>query len=139
IFRLDWMNARASLVDSWRLIEFNADLLESELQFSVDGSYGRVTTSDGLDLASDKAGSLRARLQFDAPLTRLQERNTYRQALIEYQQARRAYYQFEDNVSAQLRGIIRQIELNRVNFELRRVALRVAVAQVQSARLRLEE
>jgi hypothetical protein len=34
---------------------------------------------------------------------------------------------------------LRQIELNKVNFELRRTALRVAVAQVQSARLRLEE
>lgn len=139
IYRLDWMNARASLVDAWRLIEFNADQLEGELQIRVDGSYGRVTTSTGFDLASDEAGNLRAAIQFDTPLTRLQERNTYRQALIEYQQARRSYYRFEDSVSTQLRGILRQVELNRVNFELRRVALRVAVAQVQSARLRLEE
>ena len=69
-------------------------------------------------------------LRFDAPLTRLQERNTYRQALIEYQQARRNYYRFEDFVALSLRNTIRSIELNQVNFEERRVAVLSAIDQV---------
>jgi hypothetical protein len=135
--RLDWMNARAALVDAWRLIRFNADSLESVLDVVFSGDVRNV--GDNPLRLRGTTGSLRVGLQFDAPLTRLLERNTYRQALIEYQQARRNYYRFEDAVAAQLRAILRQIELNQVNFELRREALRVAVAQVESARLRLEE
>lgn len=135
--RLDWMNARAALVDAWRLIRFNADSLESAFDIVFAGDV-RNTGDNPLRLHS-ATGTLRVGVQFDAPLTRLLERNTYRQALIEYQQARRNYYRFEDGVATQLRAILRQIELNQVNFELRREALRVAVAQVESARLRLEE
>lgn len=135
--RLDWMNARAALVDAWRLIRFNADSLESVLDVVFSGDVRN--TGDNPFRLRGSTGTLRVGVQFDAPLTRLLERNTYRQALIEYQQARRNYYRFEDAVAAQLRAILRQIELNQVNFELRREALRVAVAQVESARLRLEE
>ena len=50
-------------------------------------------------------GTLRAGVQFDTPLNRMSERNSYRQSLIEYQQARRNYYNFEDGVAQQLRGL----------------------------------
>jgi hypothetical protein len=76
-------------------------------------------------------------LQFDAPFTRLQERNIYREALIDYQRARRSYYLFEDNIAASLRAILRQVSLDRINFELRRRALRTAVDQVRLARMEL--
>ena len=36
------MNARASLVDSWRLIQFNANDLESDLDLVFDGDIGNV-------------------------------------------------------------------------------------------------
>jgi hypothetical protein len=137
VFRHDWMNARASLVDVWRLIEFNANSLESQLDIVFGGD---ISNTGNNPLALNSAtGNLRAGVRFDAPITRLQERNVYRQAIIEYQQARRNYYRLEDTIATQLRTILRQLELNKVNFELRRVALRVAVAQVQSARIRLEE
>ncbi|MCA9137093.1 MAG: hypothetical protein KDB00_10050, partial [Planctomycetales bacterium] len=38
--RLDWMNARASLVDVWRKIEFRANELKSDLDVVVQGSVG---------------------------------------------------------------------------------------------------
>ena len=135
--RLDWMNARASLVDSWRLIEFNADNLESDLDFVISGDISNVG-SNPLSL-DDKTGRMRVGLQFDSPLTRLSERNTYRQALIEYQQARRNYYNFEDTIKRTLRTTLRSVELNQLNFELRRAAVHVAVAQVELSRLRLTE
>ena len=40
--RRDWMNARAALVDSWRLITFNADDLQSDLDFVFSGDIGNV-------------------------------------------------------------------------------------------------
>lgn len=135
--RLDWMNARASLVDSWRLIEFNADNLESDLDVVFTGDISNASDNP-LDLSAS-AGRLRAGIQFDSPITRLSERNTYRQSLIEFQQARRNYYNFEDTVKRVLRDEIRTIELNQINFELRRAAVHVAVAQVELTRLRLQE
>lgn len=135
--RRDWMNARASLVDSWRLIHFNANDLESDLDLVFQGDIGNVSDNP-FDLRATN-GRLRVGLQFDAPLTRLAERNVYRQSLIEYQQAKRSYYRFRDNVHRQVRSTIRQLRLDELNFELRRAAVHVGITQVDLARLRLSE
>jgi len=127
--RRDWANARASLVDSYRLIEFNADDLESQLDIvfggSVDGD--RLNPTDIRDTTS----SLNVGLRWDTPITRLQERNTYRQSLIEFDRAKRAYYGFEDDIWALMRGTIRQLQQNQLNFELGRQAVRIAAAQIE--------
>ncbi len=136
-YRRDLMNRRASLVDGWRLIEFNADNLESTLNVVFEGDIANVGDNP-LDLRSS-TGRLRAGFQFDAPLTRLDERNTYRQSLIEFQEARRNFYRFRDQLSRTLRRTLRSVELNQLNFELRRAAILVAIEQVELARLRLQE
>jgi hypothetical protein len=84
-------------------------------------------------------GRLRVGLEFDAPVTRLAERNVYRQSLIEYQQARRDYYRFRDGVHSGIRDTLRQMRVDQLNFELRRAAVHVAITQVDLARLRLSE
>jgi outer membrane protein TolC len=136
-YRRDWMNARTALVDSWRLIYFNANDLLSNLDIVFSGDLGNV--GDNPFRFRDTQGRLRVGLEFDAPLTRLAERNIYRQSLIEYQQARRQYYQFRDQVYQGLRNTLRQIRLNEVNFELRRAAVQVAISQVDLTQLRLSE
>lgn len=135
--RLDWMNARAGLVDSWRQIEFAADQLESQFDFVLDGGVGN--TGDNPFRIRWETGNLRGGFRFDTPLIRMAERNTYRQTLIRYQQARRTFYQFEDEVSRNLRQVLRTIELNRVLFELNRMSIQVAIKQVESAKLKIEE
>ncbi len=127
--RRDWMNNRAALVDQWRLVEWNADDLESTLDIVFDGDMG--TRGDDPFKFDASNGRLRVALQFDAPLTRLQERNKYRQTLIEYQRARRSYYAFRDAVARGLRDTIRTLELNERNFEIRRNAVRVADLQIE--------
>lgn len=136
-YRRDWQNARASLVDTWRLIYFNANALRSDLDIIFSGDISNV--GDNPFNIRDTTGRLRAGVQFDAPLTRLSERNSYRQSLIEYQQARRNYYQFRDGVSQGLRSTLRQVRLNEINFELRRAAVLVAISQVDLTQLRLSQ
>lgn len=136
-YRRDWQNARASLVDTWRLIYFNANALMADLNLIFSGDISNV--GDNPFNINGTTGRLRMGLQWDAPLTRLAERNTYRQALIEYQQARRTYYQFRDRVSQSLRFNLRQIRLDEINFELRRAAVLVAISQVDLTQLRLSE
>lgn len=130
--RRDWMNARAVLVDTWRLIEYNANALKSGLNLVFSGDLS--TVNDNPVKFRDTTGRLRAGIEFDAPLTRVAERNIYRQSLIEYQQARRGYMQFEDRVCQSLRNIIRTVQLNQLNFEIRRSAVQVAIQQVDLAR-----
>ena len=135
--RPDWMNAKASLVDTWRLIEFNANALKSNLTVNVEGDLG--TTGDNPVKFRDANGSLRAGVQFDAPLTRLIERNQYRQSLIDYQQARRSVMAQHDEIHRGLRSRLRQIHLDQFNLELRRLAVDVAITQTDIARLKLSE
>lgn len=127
-YRRDWMNARASLVDSWRLVQFNSDQLQSQLDIIFSGDLGNIT--DNPFKLRSTTGRLRAGVQFDAPITRLSERNTYRQSLIEFQQARRNYYTFEDNVARTLRGQLRSVLTFQLNFELQRLAVNQAARQV---------
>ncbi len=133
--RRDWMNARASLVDDWRNIEFVADQLESQLDIVFEGDIGN--TGDNPFRLRYETGELRAGIRFDAPVVRLAERNNYRQALIEYQQSRRQFYQFEDEVSRNLRLILRNIDRNKVLFELNRQSIQVNIDAVELSRARL--
>jgi Outer membrane efflux protein len=135
--RLDWMNARARLVDSWRKVGFYANALKSGLDFTAAAGMGTINNS--VAQFDGRTGFVRAGLRFDTPLSRLAERNNYREALIEYQRARRDYMLFEDRVGQSLRNTTRLIELCQLNFELRRSAVQVAISQVDIARLRLEE
>jgi hypothetical protein len=135
--RLDWMNARARLVDAWRKMDYFANPLKSGLTLTADGGLGTLRNSAArFDSRSESA---RVGLRFDTPLNRLAERNAYRESQIDYQRARRDYMLFEDKISQSLRNTLRIIDLCQLNFELRRAAVQVAISQVDLARLRLEE
>lgn len=135
--RPDLRNARSALVDQWRLIEFNANALEAGLDLVFSGDMG--TARNNPVSFRDATGRLRVGVQFDAPLTRIEERNIYRQTLIDYQQRRRAYMLAEDSIYQNLRLELRTIELNKLNFELRRGAVFIAIDQVDLTRLRLTQ
>ena len=135
--RRDWMNARAALVDAWRAIEPAANDLESDLDIVFEGDISN-TGDNPLRLRST-TGRLRAGLAWDAPLTRLVERNAYRETLIQYQQTRRDYYVYEDRVNQGLRTTLRNMRLNQLDFELQRTAVQIAISQVNLTRLRLTE
>ncbi|MEZ6096572.1 MAG: hypothetical protein R3C03_20475 [Pirellulaceae bacterium] len=84
-------------------------------------------------------GNLRGGFRFDSPLVRMSERNSYRQALIRYQQTRRNYYQFEDEIKRNLRLTIRTINLSKLQFELARRNLQASIQNLEQSRLQLEK
>ena len=129
--RRDWLNARANLVDTWRQIEVIADDLESVLDFELNADVGNSTFNrqNPFDLRASN-GTVSAGLRWDAPITRIQERNNYRQILITYQQAKRGYYQFEDGIWSSLRATLRQIRENQFSFEIQRFAVQNAALQI---------
>ena len=135
--RLDWMNARAKLVDVWRDAALARDDLRSDLDLVLSGDVGSNRSDAGHFRADEGKASLG--LQFDTPLSKLAERNEYREALINYQRARRDYLAYEDGAYRSLRNTARIARLSQLNFELARSAVRGAIAQVDLARLRLQQ
>src|SRR5262249_6357181 len=71
---------------------------------------------------------------FDSPLNREAERNNYRASQIAYQRARRAFMALDDSVEREIRLDLRQLQAERLNFEIQRQSLISAVRQVESAR-----
>ena len=134
--RLDWMNNRAALVDSWRLIAFNADALQANLTVSMNGNM-RTVGNNPADFRL-KNSTFNAGIQFDAPFTRLLERNNYRQALIDYQRGRRNLISYEDGVHAGLRSILRTMEQLRLNMEIQRRQVAISIDRVDTTRLELD-
>lgn len=133
--RLDWMNARAAVVDRWRQIEVVANRLKAGLDVYFSGD---LSTTDNHPLRfRGPTGALRVGLQFDAPLTRLEERNLYRETLIRYEQARRDYTAFVDRINQSLRNTLRTLRTTQLNLEVRRAAVLVSITQVDLARMRL--
>ncbi len=136
--RRDWMNARASLVDSWRNIEFVANRLEAQVDLVFDGDIRtRPDASNPFKLRYD-TGNLRAGFRFDAPIVRLSERNSYRNALINYQRSKRSFYEFEDSISRNLRATERALIQNKTQFEVNRLDLRASLQTVEINNLNLD-
>jgi len=133
--RMDFMNGRAALVDSWRLIQLDADALQSVLNFTASGDIR--TTRNNPASFRNTASNLRLGLEFDAPFTRLVERNNYRQSLIDYQRSRRNFISSHDSLHLGLRGLLRQIEQLRTNLEIQRRAVVIAIRRVDLTRAAL--
>lgn len=133
--RMDFMNGRAALVDSWRLIQFNADALQSVLNVTASGDI-RTVRNNPVSFRAP-TGNLRLGLEFDAPFTRLLERNSYRQSLIDYQRSRRDFIQSHDSLHLGLRGLLRQIEQLRTDLEIQRRAVAIAIRRVDLTRAAL--
>jgi hypothetical protein len=135
--RLDWMNNRAALVDSWRLITFNANALLSGLDITFSGDLG--TTGDNPLKFRAPNGNMQVGARFDAPFTRLLERNNYRQVLISYQADRRQLIGYQDGVYRSLRATLRNLDQLRTNLEIQRRAVVIAVRRVDQTREVLNE
>ena len=133
--RLDFMNGRAALVDDWRTIQVAADALQASLDVTVNGN---MRTARNNPVSFDpQTSSLNLGLRFDAPFTRLLERNTYRESLINYQRSRRAFIQSRDSLHLGLRVLLREVDRLRQSLEIQRRAVRIAIRRVDVTRAAL--
>ena len=135
--RLDFMNGRAALVDRWRAIQVNADALQAFLDVTVNGDV-RTAKNNPLDFRASTS-RVSVGLEFDAPFTRLLERNAYRESLIEYQRSRRDFIQSQDALLLGLRALLRNLEQLRQNLEIQRRAVTIAMRRVDQTQLELTE
>ncbi len=133
--RLDFMNGRAALVDQWRDVHVKADALQSVLTVSASGDL--LTARNNAVSFRAPTATTQLGLQFDAPFTRLEERNAYRASLISYQRSRRSFIQSQDSLNLGLRALVRQLEQLRENLEIQRRAVAIAIRRVDQTQLSL--
>ncbi|MGL4554061.1 MAG: TolC family protein, partial [Gemmataceae bacterium] len=132
--RLDLMNQRAQLVDSWRKITVVANSLLAALDVQY---HGDVSTPLGAARPLD-FGYNRWRHQLvingELPLVRMAERNAYRSAIIGYQRQRRALQLAEDNVAFAVRLDLRQLRAAATNYhKVQKRNVELAYTQVDQA------
>lgn len=135
--RLDLMNRQARVVDAWRKIRVAADALEADLDVVAEADIGTNPDKANPVAFSSNASRYRVGLRFDGPLNRKLESTVYRAELIAYQRARRNYIGSCDGVVQAVRLDVRELEANRLNFEIARQSLITAARQVELARLEL--
>lgn len=129
--RLDLMNARAEVMDARRRMEVAANRLEAVLNVVARGDIGTSGGNKPFDFRGDRS-TFQAGVQFTAPLDQVLERNAYRQSQIDYQRARRAYMELEDEIKLDVRSEWRQLQVLKQNFETARQNLRIAAVQLDS-------
>ncbi|MEZ6134691.1 MAG: TolC family protein [Pirellulaceae bacterium] len=135
--RLDLKNSQAQVVDAFRKVEVAADALESDLSLQGGVTIGSDPTQNSPYRFDSSANRYTVGVQFDGPLNRLNERNTYRAQQIAYQQATRGYMAAKDGTANELRSILRRLELSRLNFQIARQQVVAATRQVDEAQINL--
>jgi outer membrane protein TolC len=135
--RLDLMNQRAEVVDSWRQIAVTANQLRGVANVVFNGN---IATAPGNKVPfnfSAAASSYNVGLQFSAPLNREAERNAYRLSQITYEQSRRTFMALTDQIEAAIRQDLRSLNADRQSFEIGRQSLVTAARSVEASRERL--
>ncbi|MDY3552461.1 TolC family protein [Gemmata sp. JC717] len=131
--RLDLMNARAQVVDSWRQIAIQANSLQGVFDVRYDlTSSTPAGRNNGLAFSADRSDH---RLTFNAqlPLIRRAERNNYRAALVSYQRSRRTLMAFEDNITNDVRSDLRDLRTFAQLYRIQQRVVELGYSQVDNA------
>lgn len=137
--RLELANAREQLADAWRQIKLRGDDLRAIVNWSfrhairTPGNYNRP-----FSFTFDESDT-RLSFSFDAPLNRFQERNAFRVALISYNRELRSLIQSEDEIKLDVRNDIRNLQLDRNQYDIAVASAALAAERVNSTRLRLDQ
>jgi hypothetical protein len=117
-YRLDLMNARASLYDVWRQIRVTANALKGVLNLALTNNvYTPVDPGNPFAFLS-QAKQFSLAINAELPLVRINERNNFRTALINFQRGRRTLQSAEDNLKIQLRNDLRLVHVAYINYEI---------------------
>ena len=127
--RLDLMNTRAQLYDTWRGIRVTANALKGVLNVAVTNQFQTPPTTNNPFGFVDQAKTFNLVINAELPLVRVAERNAFRSQLISYQRQRRTLQNAEDFLKYQLRLEIRAMQFNYIQYQIaeRNLALSVRV------------
>lgn len=122
-YRLDLMNERAQLYDIWRQIRVRANALKGYLNVSLTNQVFTPPTTFNPFGFDSQAKQFSLVINAELPLIRVAERNAFRQAIIAYEQQRRALMSLEDFIKNQLRSDIRGMQVTFIQYEINKAQL----------------
>ena len=130
--RYDYQTTLDQVDDAARAVVLAEDALKSALDFSS----AITVPSDPDDAFKLDWSNVRwaAGFNLDLALDKLSERNSYRSSLISLDVAIRNREQHEDQIKAEVRLDLRDIQANRQNYEVDVLSLGLAVRRVDSTR-----
>jgi hypothetical protein len=117
-YRMDLMNARASLYDTWRQIRVTANALKGVLNLALTNNIYTPPDPGNPFAFLSQAKQFSLAINAELPLVRINERNAFRTALITFQRGRRTLQSAEDNLKIQLRTDLRTVQLAYINYEI---------------------
>lgn len=131
--RLDLMNGRAQLVDSWRQIAVRANSLLGVLDI---GYHLDTSTPAGqakpVNFSTDRT-TQQVTLNAELPLVRRAERNSYRVGLINFQRRRRSLQSQEDVILNSVRAEIRRLRAVAEQYNIQQQQVNLAYLVVENA------
>jgi outer membrane protein TolC len=131
--RLDLMNARAQLTDSWRQIAVFANSLLGTVNVHYHlGSASPLGQSRPFALGGSRYDH-ELILDYSLPLVRMAERNNYRASLIAFQRQRRATMEAEDLAVQTVRGEVRQLRVLVENYRIQQRQVELAYLTVENS------
>lgn len=132
--RLDLMNEKAQLVDSWRKLRVAANALLGT--FNVEYHMDALTppgVNEPLAFSSNRSRH-QLIINTQLPLVRRLERNNYRSTLIAYQQQRRAWMDAQDQIAFAVRFQLRNLRITAYNYHrVQKRNMELAYLQVDQA------
>jgi len=136
--RFDLMNQRGALADDWRAIKLAGDDLKSVLNLTASQSIRTDSTKNNpFDFTFDDSTTSLS-MTFDAPLNRKAQRNNFRAALINYQVGLRSLIELEDSIKLTIRDDLRDLQLDREQYQIAVASAALAYERVVSTRLQLQ-
>lgn len=140
--RLDLRVSVGEIVDAQRGVAIAADNLRADVTLLGRASLGESRSLSSADqpdaqLRTDR-GFYSLLLGIDLPFERTSERNSYRNALINYEQTIRDLQDAEDSVKLDVRNVLRDLLEFRETIKIQAEAVRVAQRRVDSTDLFLQ-
>ncbi len=137
--RLDLQNLDNEVEDAQRAVGLAANGLLPQVDFNADVSISSPEDkSAGFVLPELDRYRWSAGVDFDLPIDRKLERNTYRAALIRQEQALRARTESEDTIKLQIREDWRALEQARRSYENSELGVKLAERRVEEQNLLAE-
>lgn len=137
IRRLDLATSMDRIDDAVRKVMVAADGLGPELDVVGGLEIGSTPEKDYSRLRFH-SGTYSLGLSADLPLDRKEERNTYRESLINLQRQQRQYEDDEDTIKLQVRQAYRDLEEAAESYRIQKNSLNLAEKRVESTTLLLE-
>lgn len=131
--RLDLKTQRERLEDAERKVIVANNGLKPRLDLVLNYS-ARTDSSQPLNFAGGE-DSYSAGVNFDFPLDKKSDRNTYRRSLINYASAQRSLQQATDEIKLQVRDAYRALEQAQQTYDIQSESLRLAQQRAESTQL----